>query len=95
MILAVIILIALLIESIIVNIYLVKRMLLRDKYYMAEKHMMISQAKALQVLLLAEKERSKRQISSGEYDIEQRCVNADNGLYSAINILDFWRKEEN
>ena len=95
MILALITLIALLIESIIVNIYLVKRMLLRDKYHLAEKDMMISQAKALQVLLLAEMERSKRQISSGEYDIEQRCVNADNGLYSAINILDFWWKEDN
>lgn len=91
--LAVIILIILLITSIAGNIYLVKTILPRDEYYMAEKDMMISQAKALQVLLLAEMERSKRQISSGEYDIEQRCVNADNGLYSAIHMLDFWWKE--
>lgn len=93
--LVVIILIALLIESIIVNIYLVKRMLMRDEYCMAVKNMMISQARALQVLLLAEMERSKRQISSGEYDIEHRCIIADNGLLSAISMLDYWWKNEN
>lgn len=91
--LTVIMLTILLIATIIGNIYLIKAMLMRDKYYMAEKDMMISQAKALHVLLLAEMERSKRQISSGEYDIEQRCVNAANGLRSAIHMLDFWWKE--